>query len=469
MSDEVMQQTSQKFTQAMFVLPQVMTLKAQLKAKKAEKLENQMAKERFSVCERFFEGKAFVFTGTDADLCFFYAEKAMPVSCIRDIKDDNLRRSVLATMERLQADGLVEIRSAGGQDAVFLTKKGHDYIMPPNGAEFWQFAKDMQNYYRSMSTAETVTAEETVFYPMSVSKPSHIVNIVGENSNKINLAEVCKNMDDVTANRFLYQVYMASKEGLIDVDSEGNATLTDKGKSYFEFRDKSNCVVEESYRVGTKPSNEQLVHNGASEVLSDEYLSQWSAWRNEIATSGSKIVRIPEWVTEIPPCGFYGSDVEMVFVPENVERIGVGAFYDCTNLKAVSLPDSLKSIEDAAFTNTGIEEITIPQNTDYIGNDVFVECSNLKRVSVPDKHNIISEGCFKNCNSSLSITRTAAQNTVKTAAMNNVVDGVLASAPTGVSQGVVIAKKLATCVLSNTIQKNLSNANVPILTLDEKS
>ena len=64
-------------------------------------------------------------------------------------------------------------------------------------------------------------------------------------------------------------------------------------------------------------------------------------------------VIIPDGVIFIGDYAFsaFGSDVDVISVtiPEGVNGIGAGAFYNCKNLKEITIPKSVKSIGDEAF------------------------------------------------------------------------------------------------------------------------
>lgn len=499
MSDEIMQQTSQKVSQLLFTLPQIMSLKEQIKAKKEVKAENAMAQERFAVGEKFFEGKPFVFTGSEADLCFFYAEKAMPVNCIKEIKNDALRKKVVESIKDLQQKGYVEIRNAGGQDAVFLTKQGHEYIMPQYST-FWNGAKDAQADALKNMNPEGVEIHQVKINPKYIKTPKDIVNIVGtlteESNGKASLTDICKQFDRKTADSFLFRCYKAKEQGLVEIDSKGGAVLTEKGQQLYAQIGESQTCVTTSYQVGTVISDNTFNYSDAP--VSDETKNMWNNWLSKISKEDAKIVKIPSWATEIPPCAMCDTSVEMVVVPESVMNISCGAFYGCENLKAVSLPDTLVSIEDGAFAHTGLEEITIPQNVEYVGKDAFEGCINLdKAVVSTDKCEVSVSEHFSECKSSLTITQSApvastqvsaqvasqattqavteattqvaSQATVQVA--DAVADSALMSAPTGITQVAVVAKKAVTCVL-NMIPKakkaTLSNAHVQVRTLDKE-
>ena len=55
------------------------------------------------------------------------------------------------------------------------------------------------------------------------------------------------------------------------------------------------------------------------------------------------------------------TDLEEIFVPNDVKRIGNGAFQGCTNLKDVSLPNGIHRGEDV-FTGCNIENLEYRKN-----------------------------------------------------------------------------------------------------------
>lgn len=57
---------------------------------------------------------------------------------------------------------------------------------------------------------------------------------------------------------------------------------------------------------------------------------------------------------------FAGSDLEKIFIPEGIEKIGYSTFSGCRNLKEVYIPVSVKEIEDYAFDNcNSLEKIMV--------------------------------------------------------------------------------------------------------------
>jgi len=77
-------------------------------------------------------------------------------------------------------------------------------------------------------------------------------------------------------------------------------------------------------------------------------------------------------------------------VPEGVEKIVWGAFWDAKHLKTVTLPQSLKLICSRAFIECGFTEITVPQNAE-IEDDAFSFFNRGIRIIRENKLNALEE------------------------------------------------------------------------------
>lgn len=84
------------------------------------------------------------------------------------------------------------------------------------------------------------------------------------------------------------------------------------------------------------------------------------------------------------------SNVSSVFIPATVLSIGDSAFNYCNVLTTVTFAEGsqLKSIGRAAFYGTEhahprFKEIKIPDSVETIGNGAFYDCRDLERITLP--------------------------------------------------------------------------------------
>lgn len=99
-----------------------------------------------------------------------------------------------------------------------------------------------------------------------------------------------------------------------------------------------------------------------------------------------------------------GKDIEVVIVPEGIERIKDKAFDGFKNVKEVVLPKSLIEIGSWAFEFSSLERVHIPGNIKKIGIGVFNNCGNLKEVVVEEGVRNLGSEVFRNCDSLKSVS-----------------------------------------------------------------
>ena len=152
----------------------------------------------------------------------------------------------------------------------------------------------------------------------------------------------------------------------------------------------------------------------------------------------------PNIVSEIGDNAFEGCEMEEIYIPYGVKKIGKEAFQNCYNLKEVNIPSSVKSIGydaffgcddleivninisselasngisgifpsgtlyisfgygvneigDNAFEECEIDEIEIPEGVTKIGDEAFQNCENLKRITIPSSVKSIGYDAFFGC------------------------------------------------------------------------
>ena len=134
----------------------------------------------------------------------------------------------------------------------------------------------------------------------------------------------------------------------------------------------------------------------------------------DATTKTTDAYNIPN-VREIAGLAFHATDITSVYIPETVEKIGIGAFmgcdklknvifghgqyengqpkynlkeigrsafFSCSSLENIYLPPSVSRIEKNTFANSGLRDITVYDYIDYIGEKAFNMCSNLERIII---------------------------------------------------------------------------------------
>ncbi|MFT9075951.1 leucine-rich repeat domain-containing protein [Ethanoligenens sp.] len=91
----------------------------------------------------------------------------------------------------------------------------------------------------------------------------------------------------------------------------------------------------------------------------------------------------PDSVTKLGSESFgYCGKLHTVMLSNGITVIPYFAFSDCSNLKYIALPDNLKKIEEGAFSGTGLKYIQIPDAVEEIEFDAFADCLALDDVKV---------------------------------------------------------------------------------------
>ncbi|MDR3263554.1 MAG: leucine-rich repeat protein [Clostridiales bacterium] len=77
----------------------------------------------------------------------------------------------------------------------------------------------------------------------------------------------------------------------------------------------------------------------------------------------------------------------------NAERLGVGAFENCDNLKEIILSSGITTISNWAFEDcSSLTSVTIPSGVKTIGDSAFYNCNSLKAIIIPN--NVTKVGCY---------------------------------------------------------------------------
>lgn len=105
----------------------------------------------------------------------------------------------------------------------------------------------------------------------------------------------------------------------------------------------------------------------------------------------------------IERAAFWGSEhayprFKEIKIPDSVETIGNGAFYDCRDLERIALPSALQKLSNATFYDcTALSEVTFPASLKTIESSAFGGCRNLSEVKLPASLTEIRSGIFSGC------------------------------------------------------------------------
>ena len=93
-----------------------------------------------------------------------------------------------------------------------------------------------------------------------------------------------------------------------------------------------------------------------------------------------------------------GNLVKNLNIPEGVTRIGYCAFYGCSAITSVTIPGSVTTIGTYAFDGcSGLTSVTIGNGVTSIGTGVFGGCSGLTSISIPGSVTSIGDRAFSGC------------------------------------------------------------------------
>ena len=89
------------------------------------------------------------------------------------------------------------------------------------------------------------------------------------------------------------------------------------------------------------------------------------------------------------------TDIESVFIPDGVSKIGDNAFKNCTCLKSVWISGSVKTLGISAFEGcTALESVVLAEGLEEIGSNAFFGCTALGEIVLPDSVNAVCTGAL---------------------------------------------------------------------------
>lgn len=114
--------------------------------------------------------------------------------------------------------------------------------------------------------------------------------------------------------------------------------------------------------------------------------------------------KVPEYVDETPvyKLGRHlykdNNKISQIEFGNNLQSIGIGCFFNCSNIEELNIPSNIKIIENGAFRNCqSLNKVVIQEGVIHIGNNVFRGCDNLTEVHLPRSLGYIGENVFREC------------------------------------------------------------------------
>ena len=126
------------------------------------------------------------------------------------------------------------------------------------------------------------------------------------------------------------------------------------------------------------------------------------------ANSGSlSEVKLNNGLKEIGSFAFshsshYYSSLKQITLPETLETIGYGAFYE-SGLRQIVIPASVKTLSASAFEGSSLEKVEIKAPLTAIGTETFSNCQSLNEVVLPDTLTYIGPYAFCFYNGAITI------------------------------------------------------------------
>lgn len=163
---------------------------------------------------------------------------------------------------------------------------------------------------------------------------------------------------------------------------KGTLTISGTGEMY-------------NYSMADAPWKEQkdlisalVVENGATSIGSSTFDGYTSL----------KSIKLASTVKSIGNNAFSNTGITSLDLPEGMESIGIGAFYNCEKITELKLPESLTTLNNGAFAFCkGLTAVTLPNKITFIGALAFEECTGLTSITIPENVTEIRNQAFYYC------------------------------------------------------------------------
>lgn len=93
-----------------------------------------------------------------------------------------------------------------------------------------------------------------------------------------------------------------------------------------------------------------------------------------------------------------------ITLPSSVTTVGIGAFYNCSNLKSVELLGAVTVKESAFAECTSLKRVSFADSLRTLESYAFENCSSIEEITLPEGLEKIEFGAFEGCSSIKSMT-----------------------------------------------------------------
>ena len=97
-------------------------------------------------------------------------------------------------------------------------------------------------------------------------------------------------------------------------------------------------------------------------------------------------------------------NLQSVFLPNTLRRIGEQAFYNCKSLVTAAIPEGIVKTEFGSFKRAGLRNLKLPKSLKIVGHASFAECRNLKSLDIPEGVETLELDAFACCDSLKNIS-----------------------------------------------------------------
>ncbi len=113
-------------------------------------------------------------------------------------------------------------------------------------------------------------------------------------------------------------------------------------------------------------------------------------------------VLLPNTLVEIRDGAFEKGSMEKIDIPNSVQTLGTGVFFDCGELKFVKLPKNIIMIDKYTFSHdSSLVYVILPKGIKRIETGAFEYCNNLQYIDIPSSVEYIDLLAFDNASGRL--------------------------------------------------------------------